>query len=451
MLVPPHLMPIVNAGLGDGAFATLVRLFVLDVPVSQAEATTALSPLSLQDAVALGVVGLGRSRVHASIHLTPTEHGIFASDPTGPNPMDTPADFVMGIADSTRLLESFTIRRSVELALDLGTGCGYHAILVSRHAEKVVATDVNPRALEYAQFNAQLNGVDNVEFRRGDLFAPVEGLTFDSIVTNPPFVISPERTYVYRDAGRVADEFTRDIVQTLPRYLRPGGIAHLLANWIYEKDGSWSAPLEMWLADSNADGWFLRKATYDPLEYIYLWNQRLGWAGELQRYHQVVERWMRYFAANAIGAIAYGGIILRRGHNGTRGWTRADELPDGPIDPSLGGDLDRLLRAHDHLASLDEDQLLDQRLAFDADSRLNQVLRWREGAFKMVDASLVRDRGLRTDAEVTPGLARLFANIDGARTLREVLYGMSVGEPARADVLGVVRQLVAYGFLQLQS
>ena len=39
--------------------------------------------------------------------------------------------------------------------------------------------DVYPRALEYTQFNAQLNGIANVEFRRGDLFAPVDGLTFD--------------------------------------------------------------------------------------------------------------------------------------------------------------------------------------------------------------------------------------------------------------------------------
>src|SRR6185312_16179197 len=145
MVVPPHLMPIVNGALGDTPFATLVRLFVLDLPVPQSQAASALAPLSLQEAITLGIAALGRSQVHATLHLTPTQHGIFASDPTGPNPAATPSDYVMPVADSTRLLESFTIRRPVELALDLGTGCGYHAILASRHAATVIATDLNPR------------------------------------------------------------------------------------------------------------------------------------------------------------------------------------------------------------------------------------------------------------------------------------------------------------------
>jgi len=232
--------------------------------------------------------------------------------------------------------------------------------------------------------------------------------------------------------------------------LRPGGIAHLLANWIYDPRGSWSAPLEAWVVGSGADAWFLRKATYDPLEYVYLWNQRLGWAGEFQRYQQVVERWMRYFASRGINGIAYGGIVLRRLPDGGHGWTRADELPDAPIDPTLGSDLDRLLRAQDQLSALGDEQLLEQHVAFTDDSRLHQTLRWRDGALKVAEASLVRESGLRTDAEVTPGLARLFANIDGKRTVGQVLQQTSVGESAQADVLAVVRQLVAYGFLELE-
>lgn len=444
-------MPIVNAALGEGPFATLVRLFVLDLPVPQAHAAAALAPLSPQEALAVGVVTVGRSQVHAALHLTPTEHGIFASDPVGQNPAVTPTDFVMGIGDSTKLLESFTIRRPVELALDLGTGCGYHAILAARHSENVVATDLNPRALSYAEFNAQLNSVKNIEFRRGDMFAPVDGLEFDMIVTNPPFVISPERSYVYRDAGRAADEFTRDVVQALPRYLRQGGIAQLLANWVHDPRGSWSAPVEAWLADSGVDGWFLRKATYDPLEYIYMWNQRLGWAGEFQKYHQVVERWMRYFAAHGIAAIAYGGIVLQRRGGDVSNWMRADDLPDGPVDSALGSDLDKLLTAQDRLSGLDDAGLLKQVVAFGSDSRLNQVSKWSDGAFKVVDASLVREVGLRTDAEVTPALAKLFANVDGTRTVEEVLCKTSVEESAQPEVLTVVRQLIAYGFLHIQT
>ena len=40
-------------------------------------------------------------------------------------------------------------------ALDLGTGCGIQALLAAKHSERVVATDVNERALAFAAFNAR--------------------------------------------------------------------------------------------------------------------------------------------------------------------------------------------------------------------------------------------------------------------------------------------------------
>jgi len=140
-------------------------------------------------------------------------------------------------------------------------------------------------------------------------------------------------------------------------------------------------------------------------------------------------------------------VLHRRGEGAPR-WTRADDLPDGPIDFMLAGDLDRLLAAQDQLSQLDDARLLQEVVAFGSDSRLNHVLRWSGGAFKVVEASLVRDVGLRTDAEVTPPLAKLFANVDGSRTLEEVLRKTAVEESAQTEALAVVRQLVAYGFLQ---
>jgi hypothetical protein len=82
---------------------------------------------------------------------------------------------------------------------------------------------------------------------------------------------------------------------------------------------------------------------------------------------------------------------------------------------------------------------------------LNQVSKWSAGAFKVVDASLVREVGLHTDAEVTPALAKLFANVDGASTVEEVLCKTSVDESTQPEVLTVVRQLIAYGFLHIQT
>jgi SAM-dependent methyltransferase len=447
-------MPIVNNALGESAFATLVRLFVMDVPVPQAAVQQALQPLSVQDGINLGVLSVGRSQVHPAVHLQPTEYGIFAHDTLAQNAAQALANWVMGVADSTRLLEQLTIRRPVELALDLGTGSGYHGILAARHAEKVVLTDVNPRALAYAEFNAHLNGVTNVEFRRGSLFEPVENERFDLIVTNPPFVISPDRTFVYRDAGRSGDDFTRDMVQALPKYLKPGGIAHLLANWIHEpptRDGDWAAPVAAWLAECDVDGWFFRKTSYDPLEYIYMWNQRLGWSGEFQRYQQTVDRWMRYFAAQSIQAIAYGGIVLHRRTDGRPGRIRADELPDGSLDAEVSSELDRLIAVEDRLEGLQDDELAQQVVEIAPDQRMQQVLRPRDGTFKLAEAVLVRDVGLRTQADVTPALMKLLAAIDGERTVDQALAAVPVEDDSRPEVLAVVRQMLAYGFLRLRA
>ena len=101
-------------------------------------------------------------------------------------------DFVPGVHRPSVTLAHLTVRRRVERALDVGTGNGVQAILAAAHAERVVATDINPRALAYAGLNASLNGCDNIEFRHGSFLDPVAGDRFDLVVSNPPYVISPE-------------------------------------------------------------------------------------------------------------------------------------------------------------------------------------------------------------------------------------------------------------------
>ena len=60
------------------------------------------------------------------------------------------SDFVLGVSSASGTLAQLTIRRPVGSALDLGTGCGVQILHLARHADAIVATDVNPRALELA-------------------------------------------------------------------------------------------------------------------------------------------------------------------------------------------------------------------------------------------------------------------------------------------------------------
>ncbi|GAB4485266.1 MAG: peptide chain release factor N(5)-glutamine methyltransferase [Thermodesulfovibrionales bacterium] len=75
--------------------------------------------------------------------------------------------------------------------LDLCTGSGCIALAIGREFPdaRVMATDISAKALRYARRNAEENGIANVEFLKGSLFAPLKkGACFDLIISNPPYV-----------------------------------------------------------------------------------------------------------------------------------------------------------------------------------------------------------------------------------------------------------------------
>ncbi|GAA5040211.1 release factor glutamine methyltransferase [Thermocatellispora tengchongensis] len=113
--------------------------------------------------------------------------------------------------------------RAGDRVLDMGTGSGVNAILAASVAERVLAVDINPVAVEAARGNARRNGVaDRVEVRQSDVFANVEG-RFDLIVFDPPF-----RWFAPRDLLEAAttDENYRAMTtffRQARRHLSPGG------------------------------------------------------------------------------------------------------------------------------------------------------------------------------------------------------------------------------------
>jgi release factor glutamine methyltransferase len=85
-------------------------------------------------------------------------------------------------------LDSRLIAPDAEV-LDMGTGSGVCAVFAARHAQRVVAVDINPAAVRCTGINAMLNHLEQrLEVRHGDLFAPVAGERFDLILFNPPFL-----------------------------------------------------------------------------------------------------------------------------------------------------------------------------------------------------------------------------------------------------------------------
>ena len=157
LLARPNDRPIHLRRLSaEDVLATLIRLFLLDVPVETAIVERAIAPTDLGSLVDLGVLGEQDGVVRALVRLVPHGDIAVASD-LADTAADRRADHVAGLHRPSVTLADLTVRRPVRTALDVGTGCGIQALLASRHAERVVATDVNERALAFAALNARLN------------------------------------------------------------------------------------------------------------------------------------------------------------------------------------------------------------------------------------------------------------------------------------------------------
>lgn len=115
--------------------------------------------------------------------------------------------------------------------LDLGTGCGIQAIIAAEKASKVVATDINPHAIECARENAKLNNVE-LDLRQGDLFEPVAGEKFDLIIFNLPYVPVEEKPEEWIDHSYVEGEVIKRFLEGYRNFLKPGGCCLVLVSTV---------------------------------------------------------------------------------------------------------------------------------------------------------------------------------------------------------------------------
>jgi 2-polyprenyl-3-methyl-5-hydroxy-6-metoxy-1,4-benzoquinol methylase len=434
----------------DDPFSALARLLLLGLPLTEAEAESALGSIDPEALERSGWLEACDGGVRATLKLVPHGDLLICSDRDADGP--TGSDWVAGLHPPSATLAKLTVRRPVERALDVGTGNGIQALLASRHADSVVATDVNARALAIAALNARLNGRSNIEHRLGSYFAPAEGELFDLITCNPPYVISPETSYAYRDSGLPGDTVSQQVVQEAPAFLREGGFAHVLISWAHPAGDCWST-LERWVGGLGCDSWLLYFGSDDPVTHAAEWLRPVA-RDDPDRFRDALERWLDYLADLGIEAIAHGAVILRR-RSGGQNWTRKDQVPLDRLEQASDHVL-RVFAAQDYLEALDHDRrLLDGRFAVVPQHRLEQTLVCGDGRAEMKSAVLSLDEGLAFRTALDEHTTRLVPLLDGRRPLREVLVqrtaelGLGEEEAQRYETaaLPVVRRLLELGFL----
>lgn len=428
----------------EGTLGALLRTFLLGRTLSAEGAGSILGPEATEDLTASGFLVDEGSSLRPAVMLSPVDDLLIAADLRDRH-RGGAVDYVLGPFGVTRSLAACALPGRVSTALDLGCGSGVLGAGVAHRATRVVATDVNPRAVAFTRFNAELNDLPNLDVRQGSLFAPVQNDRFDLILCNPPYVLSPHRTFMYRD-GEMG--ICRRIVRQTPRHLTERGTLQMMVEWPERDRSDWRAEPLSWIDGVPCDAWLLRLYSFRAHEYARHWLE--------QEYRkpppeEATASWIEHLERLRAASVGGGLLVLRP----QRSSTPVRLFRESPRVGRKGAaeTLEGWISAQSLLASLgDPEELLEvplapapgmesvRRRAVDGDG-------WTESERK-----LRLSRGFRFEATVDPVIEEIVGFLDGRRTPLEALerfadgHGVEVG-PFLPGLPGALCRLLELGLL----
>ncbi|NMO38378.1 class I SAM-dependent methyltransferase [Streptomyces sp. GMY01] len=457
-LARSETVPALRATRGDTPLELLVRLFLLQQPVSHARVADVLP---VEECLETGwLVRAGQGELAATVDVRPYggldgEDWFIVSDlgcaVGGAGGIGSREEgVVLGVGGASTTLAGITVRTPVGSALDVGTGSGIQALHAGRHATRVTATDVNPRALHITALTLALSGAPAADLRQGSLFEPLrEGETFDLIVSNPPFVISPGARLTYRDGGMGGDDLCRTIVQQSGERLNEGGFAQFLANWQHVEGEDWQDRLRSWVP-RGCDAWIVQREVQDVTQYAELWLRDAGdHRDDPAEYQARYDAWLDEFEARKVKAVGFGWITLRRTDSAEPVIT-VEEWPH-PVEQPLGDTVRAHFERVAYLRDHDDAALLDDYFRLAREIVQEQV--GLPGAEDPEHVVLRQHRGMRRATTVDTVGAGFAGVCDGTLSAGRILDAIAqlVGEDPvllRDRTPAQIRLLVEQGFLE---
>ncbi len=418
----------------------LIRLFALGWSMEHRDVEKIFSTEEISFLVDSNLLMPSEDGLRSPVHIFPIGDHFIVTDwharqkglPIAPEELRNKKVMALG-ADSFGLarcvmgLQSHTGR-----ALDLCTGSGVIALQNSRKYRACLGVDVNPRAVQFARFNARLNEVDNCEFILGDLYEVLEGDRFDLITANPPFVPTPRLELLFRDGGKGGEEVLSRIIGGCDRHLNSSGKCLIVTDLVEHQEKSYESKLNDWLGNrSSFHVVCLRSSPNSLVNYVRNHNPEHLWPDA----QATAFRWLDQYREEKISAVMPGFIFINKLMNGT---TRIVDFP-GPVRSAAPS----------------------PRLVEELFGRMNVLFGGNvaEGCFEAAE-------GLRFDVKVPIGLSTTVSMTFDVNLivtlLRETMtapqlftklenLGYSIAEPEKQQLLKQIERLVLSGVVNVRK
>jgi len=447
--------PPVKPKVGDSLDA-LIYLFVLgeSLPVADAES---LFPPAVWDALKQTRLVLpdpaDRIRCLASVALYPIRDLLIASDRWS-NPDHSarqmfPDIVYPALTKSAKQFIDFTSFDPCDDFLELCAGTAPAALLVARSAQNVWATDIAERSIDFAKFNAALNGIRNVNFALGDLFQPVEGRTFDRIAAHPPYVPVLKPAEIFYGGGEVGEEITKRIVAELPAKLKPGGRLYCRTLGTERPGQSFEQRIREWLGEKQADfdvALFVLQ-NLEPRQFAL--EETVTKNGGKEQFAQ----WESLFRRNDVHDLVIGIVLIQR---------HTDQRPAFTIRRTIGtatpaAALEWAMRWEAEMQREGAaERLLQAKLMAAPGIQVMVRHTLRDGEISPENFTLSIELPFATDCKVQPWMALLLPRCDGKTTVADLFEiakqnGWIVPQTPAAEFSRLLATLISGGFLQTEE
>jgi SAM-dependent methyltransferase len=450
--------------LGSETLAALVRVFVFTQLVPRDELERTIDGPELAALQELDLLRPGSNNDYYSpAFVYPVAGFVIASDrhdsPDGSG-IVLASDVVFPALDAGTLRFLGIIARSpVRDALDLCSGTGIAALMLSRYAEHVVAADITLRSAHFARFNAFLNGCSNVDIVVGDLYEPVAAQKFDRIVAHPPYVPALEQARVFRDGGDTGEALLQRIVAQLPLHLRPGGTLYCVSAGWDAVDGPLETRIRRWLGvgERDFDVIFAQQEEVAP-ERLARWLADKQAPGD----RRVPALWEQHFREAGLERNVYGAIVLQRSDGGRTGTAREPITLRNRLSARTdGSSFEWALRWYEWRSRQAAAGRLSQVL-LDTRPRLGRQLRARvtyaprDEALAVTEITLQSDHPFRSSTGIELWMLQLVRGFGHGRTAREV-YAAARGAGQLPegfetdDFTTLVAMMIERGYLEVED